>query len=201
VAISDDLLKAPWLTSLDVRLLAVGVPCGSFAQEDTPRTEMSIRYGGQFIPISRPAFGAWWQLLRPRTSPEIVEWIDKQKLGKGTELLNELYSAGLLLNWTGDPIADMPTFAPLRLIPLGIGMGAEPDNPENCTIHFGFVGKKVTIDPVSYTVWASSDGKTPLGEACRRGASALSVHTDEVWSTFHGVLPNLTSGGMALLDR
>ena len=201
MAVSDDLLKAPWLRSLDVRLMAAGVPCGSFAEEGTSRTEMNIRFGGKFVPVSRAAFGAWWQLLRPRTSAEIVEWIDAEKLGSGSELLTELHSAGLLLNWTGDAIADMPTFAPLRLIPLGIGMGAAPDEPSTCTIHFGFVGKTITIDPVSYTVWAASDGKTQLGEACRRGATALQMHTDEVWSKFHEVLAALTSGGMALLDR
>lgn len=199
---SGELRNAAWLKDLDSRLLAAGVPCGSYqAPDQSSKSGMHIRYKGQFIPVSKAGFSAWWQLLRPRTPHEICDWIEQGRLGPGVDTVTELHDAGLLLNWTGDPVSDMPTIAPHRLLPFGIGMGANAENPQKCTLTYGFVGKDVVIDPVAYTAWAACDGKTALGEACRRAGAALELLVDEVWEHVHKALPEIMGGGMALLDR
>lgn len=201
-AVSGDVRNAPWLKALDSRLLAVGVPCGSHHDASQPAASgMHIRYNGRFLPVGRAAFAAWWQLLRPRTPVEICDWIEQERLGPGADTLEELHSQGLLLTWSGDAIADMATIAPHRLLPVGIGMGSGPEDPDRCTVTFGFVGGTVVVDPVSYTVWAACDGRTAIGEACRRAAAALGMRVDEVWDVFRHALPDLCAGGMALLDR
>jgi hypothetical protein len=200
--VSGELRNASWLKQLDQRLFAVGVPCGSFVgPEDAGPGGMHIRYSGQFLPITRAGFSAWWQLLRPRTPVEICDWIEQEKLGPGADTVNGLHEQGLLLPWSGDPITDMAVVAPHRLLPIGIGMGVNAEDPERCTVTFGFLGGTVTIDPVAYTVWAACDGKTAIGEACRRAGAALGLQVDEVWEHFHASLPDLAGGGMALLDR
>lgn len=200
--VSGELRNASWLRALDQRLFAVGVPCGSFegADESSPGG-MHIRYGGEFLPVTRAGFAAWWQLLRPRTPHEICDWIEQQRLGPGADTVNDLHDQGLVLAWSGEPLADMAVVAPHRLMPMGIGMGVSADDPEKCTVTFGLMGGTVTIDPVAYTVWAACDGKTAIGEACRRAGAALGLQVDEVWEAFHAALPELCGGGMALLDR
>lgn len=200
VSAIDD-TRAPWLKALDTSLLAIGVPCGSFAGSELQGQGMYIRLGGQFLAVSPAAFAAWWQLLRPRTPEDICRWIESERLGDGPHTLSELHKQGLLVNWTDDYLADMTVVAAMRLVPIGIGVGSQPDEPEHCAIRLGLAGGVVIVDSVSYTVWAVSDGKTPLGEACRRAATALGLQVDEVWARFYTALPDLTGGGMALLDR
>jgi hypothetical protein len=202
-ALSSELRNAAWLKELDHRLFAVGVPCGSFVGPNGAAAPagMHIRYGGQFLPVTRAGFAAWWQLLRPRTPMEICDWIEQERLGPGADTVNALHDEGVVVTWTADPLTDIAVIASHRLMPVGIGMGADPDDPEKCTVAFGLVGGTVSIDPVAYTVWAACDGKTPIGEACRRAAAALGFQVDEVWEHFHAALPDLCGGGMALLDR
>lgn len=201
-AMAGDLRNASWLKALDQRLLAVGVPCGSFVgTNETAPGGMHIRYGGQFLPVTRAGFAAWWQLLRPRTPSEICDWLEQERLGPGADTINELHSQGLLVPWHDDPLPDLAVIAPHRLLPIGIGMGVSTEDPETCTVTFGFVGATVTIDPMAYTVWAACDGKTAIGEAVRRAAAALGLQVDEVWEKFHAALPELNGGGMSLLDR
>lgn len=199
-SVADGRRSAAWLHAVDVQLLAIGVPCGSATGPETDGG-MHIRLGGHFLPLTRPAFAAWWQLLRPRAPRQITGWVEQERLGSGSAVLDEIYSQGLVISWHSDALADMPTVAAMRLLPVGLGMGSTALEQERCSITFGFMGGSVAIPPVAYTVWAACDGRTPLGEACRRAAAALGMQVDEVWTEFHAVLPELTAAGMALLDR
>lgn len=187
-------------TDLHSRVVALGVPCGGFP--GTPMAPgMNIRLGGDYVPVGRAAFAAWWQLLRPRRIGEISDWLEAHHPGAGADAVAELHALRVIVPWHADPLADLPTFAPLRLVPIGLGMGQSMERPGSCTVSFGFAGGQVSMGSVPYGVWARCDGRVGLGEACRLVAAAVSLHVDEVWAEFHPVLPELTAGGMALIDR
>ena len=185
----------------DPSFLAVGVPCGRWRDPrdaDSPPRAM-IRQGERFLVVELEALDVFLPAIRPRHRSELLATAEEAGAEDPVELVDAVVDAGLLLPFGADPGEDVERLRRLRLQPTGIGLGDDGNAPGAYRIASHDLRPLLDCDPVTYAVWAASDGRS-LGQICEQVAIAYGVAADEVLRHMAAVLPQLLESGATFLD-
>jgi hypothetical protein len=182
-------------------LVAVGVPYGRWRDpRDAHLPSMAIiRQGERFVVVELEVLDVFLPAIRPRYRSELLATAEEAGAEDPVQLVDAVLDAGLLLPFGADPGEDVERLRRLRLQPVGIGLGDDGKVPGAYRIASHDLRPLLECDPVTYAVWAASDGRS-IGRICELVGAAYGVAADEVLHHIVGVLPQLLESGAAFLD-
>jgi hypothetical protein len=158
-----------------------------------------IRQGGQFLLVSPSALELFLFAVRPRRRSELLAVAEDVEAEDPIELMESVIDGGLLILLGNNSDGDLRRLGGLRLQPLGIGLGDDGTEPGNCRIARHDLEPLLTCDPVTYSVWAASDGRS-LATVCEQISRSYGVGSNDVLRHIIRVLPGLLESGAAFLD-
>jgi hypothetical protein len=180
---------------------AVGVPIGRWLRGGgaDSRTKAMVRRGREFALLDLDAFGVFLAALTPKPLKELVAVARRAGVDQATALVDLLHEDGLLVRFAGDGSGDLVALRGLRLQTVGVGIGNDTDDPDLFVIADNRLRPLLSCDGLTYTVWATSDGRS-IGEICDVLAESHHVDSDELVRRLLAALPQLLAAGVAFLD-
>jgi hypothetical protein len=183
------------------RYLAVGVPFGRWRDPGDPSSPPTaiIRQGEQFLLVGLRTLELFLFAVRPRRRSELLAAAEETGAQDPIELMESVIDDGLLIVLGNDADDDLRRLGALRLQPTGIGLGDDGTEPGRCRIAGHDLRPLLACDPVTYSVWAASDGRS-LSTVCEQVSRSYGVEPDDVLRHILQVLPGLLESGAAFLD-
>jgi hypothetical protein len=182
--------------------VAVGVPLGRWLDATDPQARAGavIRRGDRFAVVGLEALGVFLAALTPRRWSDLVTAAGEAGVGRPAALVDSLWRDGLLVHFDEDEQANFAALAGLRLHTVGVGLGNDSgDDPQRFVIGDHRLRPLLRCDGLTYTVWASSDGRT-LGEIAGTLARGYSTTAERILLHILHTLPELLSARVAFLD-
>lgn len=149
-------------------LLAVGIPKGiaspSFSGEGEPTGWVNA--GGKLIPVVVPVYDAWFSALRPKQPQQLASLASRVGIDDPEDFIATALDRGLLLQI--DHATTISDLEDLRVIPLAVGAGTDPDHSDMYCITDVGAQTAVRMNSAAYALWANLDGAAVIAEVCRR---------------------------------
>jgi hypothetical protein len=198
-------------------LLPVGHLLGaSYPTLGSAEHTVHVRVGPDLVELDDAAFGAWalahglpgGDTARPWTREALLRTAAERGVGDLTGAVSALLADRLLVEVPPGPAAAVAFAEQHRLVPLALGLGNDPDEPDTWSI--GLLGRPlVTVTATLFDVfeWAHLDDD--LWAACRRASErarraglteSAAVEPERLLTDVLGALHGLLSVDVACLD-
>lgn len=181
--------------------LAVGAAIGHISLDGTTAPRFVVRTGGQLFWLDDEQFWIWIRSLFYAGEAQLKSWLTEHNLSDNmVAKIEAMADSGLLLHF--ERIEDVnKVLSKIRLIPMGVGLGRSISNPDSFDVGDFEQRPLVRLDPLSYLIWAFSDGLSSIQDAIDKSCDMLSVETEVGTRRAGFLLPQLMLARVAYIDK
>lgn len=186
-----------------LELLPVGVPLGVTLPADglgnggTGR----VRLGERFVELAPDGYELWLGARTCADRAALERWAaDHGHADGGQEALRALAGLGMLVALPARGSALRALFERLRLVPNALALGGAAGHPEAVVLGSPSLEPLAVLEAPVFGVWARSDGRLSLWDACRRQAEQLGRAPAQLAVQVRSALPALLASATAFVD-
>lgn len=182
----------------EVVTVPVGFPAGFGAPDADGYPRMLVRMGGSFYSTDVESYDLWWQVPHHGSVRELLLWAEADGISGPKDRLRKLVDDRLIAEFSAE--SRHAFLRHYRLLPNGIGTGQDQSDGNLCTVRGHDMKVLIQTDPVTYAVWATSDGSRSLADVCVNVGVELGLDVSVVEATIAEALVPLVQVAVAFVD-